>query len=72
MSRNTFWKDEDHDKHQSRYEDNQKFEDRVIDKKLGYIKYHLINDAKKKDEGVKIIWPKKMVTVRDKSCLVRW
>ena len=52
------------------FKDNLSFDERVVDKKLGYIKYHLIADAKKDKSEVKIHWDKKMIEVNGKK--VAW
>eukprot|EP00973_Karenia_brevis_P059817 8326325-Karenia_brevis.AAC.1 len=50
-----------------RFEDNKTFNERVDDKRLGYIKHYMVNTAKYSESDVKILWPKMMVTLRGKK-----
>ena len=52
------------------YQDNKTFEERCVDKQLGYIKYHLIEDTKMESSSIKIHWDKKLVEANKKK--VAW
>lgn len=52
------------------FTDNKTLEERIRDKRLGYVKHFLIEKVGKSSEDVRILWPKLIVTVNHKK--VAW
>ena len=71
-----FYKTTQQNKHKSTvnknltFKDNLTFEERIIEQKLGYVKYHLINDAHKVQNNIKIYWNSNRVALNGKK--VAW